>query len=131
MKLKYIILYVDDVAASLGTYEAAFGLTCRFLHEAGDYGELETGQTVLAFSAKALMRDLGKMPGEVSAQRPTFELAFEVEDVDAALAQAVAAGAICTQAPQEQPWGQVTSYVTMPDGYLVEICSAVQVPKPD
>ena len=45
MKLKYTILYVDDVAASLSLYERAFGLARRMLHESGDYGELDTGAT--------------------------------------------------------------------------------------
>ena len=49
MQLGYTILYVPDVPATLKFYEAAFGLTTRFLHESGDYGELETGSTALAF----------------------------------------------------------------------------------
>jgi hypothetical protein len=46
----YTIVYVADVAASLAFYEQAFSLNRRFLHESGQYGELETGTTVLAFS---------------------------------------------------------------------------------
>jgi catechol 2,3-dioxygenase-like lactoylglutathione lyase family enzyme len=53
MQLGYTMLYVPDVPATLKFYEAAFGLATRFLHEDGDYGELETGSTVLAFSAHA------------------------------------------------------------------------------
>jgi len=59
MKFKYTIVYVEDVAASMSFYEAAFGLQKGFLHEAGDYGEMLTGETSLAFSAKALMRQIG------------------------------------------------------------------------
>jgi catechol 2,3-dioxygenase-like lactoylglutathione lyase family enzyme len=44
MQLGYTILYVPDVPATLKFYEAAFGLTTRFLHEGGDYGELEHRQ---------------------------------------------------------------------------------------
>jgi DTW domain-containing protein len=50
MQLGCTILYVPDVPATLKFYEAAFGLTTRFLHENGDYGELETGSTALALS---------------------------------------------------------------------------------
>jgi hypothetical protein len=45
MKFGYTIIYVLDVAASLSCFEAAFGFARRFLHEPGDYGELESGVT--------------------------------------------------------------------------------------
>lgn len=128
MIFKYAILYVDDVAASLEFYERAFGFERIFLHEAGDYGELSTGGTRIAFSSKALMRQLGKTPGQADVAAPTFELAFEAEDVRAALDRAVAAGAGLVMDMQQQPWGQTISYVSDPNGYLVEICSPVQLP---
>lgn len=54
MKLGYTIFYTPDVAASLTFYAAAFSLQRRFLHEGGDYGELDTGATTLAFAAHSL-----------------------------------------------------------------------------
>lgn len=63
MILRYTILYVENVAAALDFYEKAFGLERLFLHESGDYGELATGETKLAFSSKTLMNQLGKSPG--------------------------------------------------------------------
>ena len=48
MQLAYTILYVENVAASLAFYSAAFGLERKFLHESGDFGELATGTTTLA-----------------------------------------------------------------------------------
>lgn len=128
MIFRYAILYVDDVAAALTFYERAFGLTRLFLHESGDYGELATGETKLAFSSKALMNQLGKTPGTADPKHPVFELAFETEDVAAALNKAVEAGATPVQEAREEPWGQITSYVSDPFGYLVEICSPVQLP---
>lgn len=130
MQFRYTILYVDDVRGTLDFYAQAFGLEIAFLHEAGDYGELATGATKLAFSSTSLMRQLGKDPAAPQAKRPTFEVAFETDDVPAAFARAVAAGATAVQAPRQEPWGQTTSYVTDPNGYLVEICSPVQVPSP-
>lgn len=49
MIFRYTILYVEDVAASLAFYERAFAMERGFLHESGDYGELVTGATKLAF----------------------------------------------------------------------------------
>ncbi|WP_269581203.1 VOC family protein [Roseibium sp. Sym1] len=128
MIFRYTILYVDDVAAALAFYERALGLERLFLHESGDYGELATGETKLAFSSKTLMKQLGKTPGTADPAKPVFELAFETDDVPAALKKAVEAGATLVQDVREEPWGQTTSYVRDPFGYLVEICSPVQLP---
>lgn len=127
MKLKYTILYVEDVPASLAFYEKAFGLTRGMLHESGDYGELATGNTKLAFSSLRLMQELGKSPAKAAEQRPSFEIAFETEDVTSALETALAAGAQLVQDVEKMPWGQETCYVTDPDGFLVEICSPVEM----
>lgn len=128
MILRYTILYVDDVAATLDFYERAFALTRAFLHESGAYGELSTGATKLAFSSTSLMKQLGKAPGRPVPESPVFEIAFETDDVRAAFERAVEAGAKPMQQVRDEPWGQTTSYVSDPNGYLVEICSPVQLP---
>jgi len=125
MKFKYSILYVQSVAATLSFYEAAFGFKPRFLHEAGDYGELDTGDTVLAFSSLALMTDLGKNPAKADSSRPVFELAFETTEVKRWLDQSLSAGAKLVQDVEEKPWGQSTAYVSDMNGFLIEICSPV------
>lgn len=128
MILRYTILYVDDVAGTLDFYRRAFALEQAFLHPSGDYGELSTGETKLAFSSKALMQQFGKAPGKPDPKAPVFELAFETDDVRAALDRALAAGATPEQGVREEPWGQTTTYVSDVNGYLVEICSPVQLP---
>ena len=57
MKYGYTIIYVDSVEKTLQFYKSAFDMDTRFLHESKDYGELETGETVLAFASHE-MRDL-------------------------------------------------------------------------
>jgi catechol 2,3-dioxygenase-like lactoylglutathione lyase family enzyme len=125
MRLRYTILYVDSPEKALAFYEQAFGLSRSMLHESGDYGELETGVTKLAFSSRKLMTELGKTPGAPDPERPVFEIAFETGDVPAALARAVAAGAILKQPARAEPWGQTTAYVVDPNGFLVEICTPI------
>ncbi len=125
MKFKYTILYVENVPETLSFYEKAFGLKISFLHEGQDYGQLETGETNLAFASLSLMRSLGKTPAAASHAHPSFEIAFEVSNVTAALAQAISAGARCIQNVKCEEWGQETAYVEDPNGFLVEICSAV------
>ncbi|CRL10920.1 lactoylglutathione lyase [Phaeobacter italicus] len=128
MIFRYTILYVDDVPATLDFFERAFGLQRGFLHESGDYGELTTGDTKLAFSSTTLMKQLEKNPAAPNAKTPTFEIAFETENVKAALDRAIDAGATLVQDVRDEPWGQTTSYVSDPNGYLIEMCSAVTMP---
>ncbi|MFV3075222.1 VOC family protein [Niveispirillum fermenti] len=130
MIFRYTILYVDDVAASIDFFTRAFSLEKGFVHEGGDYGELATGHTKLAFSSTSLMRQLGKDPARPSRRQPCFEIALETDDVAGALRRALAAGAVLEKDVQEMPWGQTLAYVSDPNGYLIEICSPVQLPSP-
>nr|WP_319563565.1 VOC family protein [uncultured Rhodoferax sp.] len=123
MKLGYTILYVEDVRRSLDFYAQAFGQTVKFLHDSGDFGELDTGSTSLAFSSRKLMTELQKNPKPANAEAPSFEIAFTTDDVAAAVARAVAAGAPLMQPPEQMPWGQTVAYVADLDGFLVEICT--------
>lgn len=125
MEFRYTILYVDNVGATMAFYEKAFGFERAMLHEAGDYGELKTGSTKLAFSSLKLMQENGKSPGKASLQDPVFELAFETVNVARGLRKAINAGAILVQDAADMPWGQTISYVTDPNGFLIEICTPV------
>lgn len=125
MKFKYTILYVDDVSETFRFYEKAFGLKKKMLHESGEYGELDTGSTILSFSSRKLMKELGKNPEKPNPKAPTFEVAFETDDVKAALSNALNAGASLVQDTTEMPWGQTIAYVTDRNGFLIEICSPV------
>jgi len=125
LTFKYTILYVKNVTATLIFFEAAFGFKRAMLHESGDYGELDTGDTTLSFSSLELMSNIGKNPGKVNAANPTFEIAFQTNDVPKALAKAIEAGAILVQDAEEMPWGQTTAYVSDNNGFLIELCTPV------
>lgn len=125
MKFKYTILYVENVEQSLVFFSRAFGLKRKMLHESGDYGELDTGNTILSFSSIELMRSLGKSPANAIPDKPTFEIAFETDNVSGVLAKAIAAGAKLVQDTEDMPWGQTTAYVSDDNGFLIEICTPV------
>ncbi|WP_347905273.1 VOC family protein [Pseudomonas purpurea] len=128
MKFGYTIIYVPDVAASVQFFEDAFGLRRRFVHESGTYGELETGETTLAFAAHELAEmnfSAGHVAAHASPQPLGMEIGFVTEDVQAAHAKALACGASQLSPPTSKPWGQTVSYVRCPDGTLVELCSPV------
>lgn len=128
MQFGYTIIYVPDVSLSLQFFEQAFGFTRRFLHESGTYGELETGQTTLAFAAHAL-GELNFPSGHVEAHSSEKPLGMEIGLVTTEIHQAhetaLAAGAIALSPPTAKPWGQVVSYLRCPDGTLVELCTPV------
>ena len=128
MQFSYTIVYVEDVLKTIAFYESAFGFQRRFVHEAGDYGVLDTGATALAFSSLRLMAELGKNPQRTSADAPTFEIAFTTPDVAAAVQRAVDAGARMVQAPAQMPWGQTVAYVADINGALVELCTPMGPP---
>ncbi len=128
MKFAYTIVYVSDVAATLGFFERAFGLRRRFLHESGEYGELDTGATTLSFAAHATARgNLGRdyVAADASAAPLGIEVGLVTDDVPAACERALQAGAVLLAAPATKPWGQTVAYVRCPDGTLVELCTAV------
>ena len=126
MHFGYAVIYVPHVAESLSFFEKAFGLPRSFLHESGDYGELETGETTLAFVSHELGESnlpAGYVAASESSKPLGFEVALVTPTVPEAHARALAAGAAEMKAPEAKPWGQVVSYVRCPDGTLVEICS--------
>ncbi len=95
------------------------------LHESGDYGELDTGNTILAFSAFELMQRLGKTPKQADAGAPSFEIAFETDDVEAGVNRAIKAGAKLISKPSKMDWGQTIAYVSDENGFLIEICTPI------
>lgn len=128
MNYRYTIIYVASVPDALAFYKAAFGFETGFLHEGGDYGELITGNTKLAFSSHALMASIGKDVATTPAAKPSYELAFETDDLSTALIRATVAGAILVKPITEMPWGQAIAYVRAPEGTLIELCTPVATP---
>ena len=126
--LGYVILYVNDVAASLVFYEKAFGLTRRFFHEDNGkaYGELETGATRLAFASISLAKEHLKQEIVAAApdkSPPGVEIALTTPDVPVLFNRAVKAGATAVSQPETKSWGQTVAYVRDNSGFLVEICT--------
>jgi lactoylglutathione lyase len=126
--LGYVILYVNDVAASLAFYEKAFGLARRFFHDDNGkaYGELETGATRLAFASVALAAEHLKQPVVAAAPASAplgVEIALTTPEVPTLFQRAVKAGATAVSEPATKPWGQTVAYVRDNSGFLVELCT--------
>ncbi|MGN6670648.1 MAG: VOC family protein [Candidatus Nucleicultricaceae bacterium] len=128
MKFGYTIIYVSNVLATVDFYQRAFSLKLKFLHESNQYGEMETGETILAFASEALahMNDLQIRPNRVHEVPSGFELAFVTNDVDEAFKTAIKEGAKQISPPAKKPWGQIVAYVSDINGILVEICEPIK-----
>lgn len=125
MKLGYTIIYVSDVAQTMDFYKRAFNLSARFLHESGQYGELDTGNTVLAFASEDLAASNGVefVKNTRDGKAAGFEIALVCDEVDKAYQHACKEGALPLKAPAVKPWGQTIAYVRDLNGVLVEICT--------
>lgn len=128
IKFGYTIAYVPDVNAALAFFESAFRLRRRLLTPEGDYGELDTGATTLAFASHELVASNfagGYVSGSASEQPLGIEIALVTDDVQAAHAAAIQNGARELKAPEQKPWGQTVSYVRCPSGILLELCTPI------
>ena len=126
MELGYTILYVVSITDTIAFYERAFGLERRMVAETGEYGELRTGITTLAFVANSFVKGSTDVPFEAAASdnaAPPVELGFAIEAVKAMFGRAMSAGAVAVKQPEPKPWGRLVGYVRNNNGFLVEICS--------
>ncbi len=128
IKFGYTINYVSNVDEALIFFEKAFSMKRKFITEEKDYGELDTGETVLAFATHELGRSNfpgGYVSGTESKQPLGVEIALVTEDVNLAHKNSIESGAIELKAPETKPWGQVVSYVRCPSGILLELCTPI------
>ncbi len=128
MDLGYVIVFVDDVEEAVEFYEQAFGIVREFVHESGDFAQMATGSTKLAFTSNALGATavpVGYTPMDRSRPPAGVELTLVTDDVATDFATAVEAGATPLAEPHDTSWGQTVSYVRDHVGTLVSIASPV------
>ncbi len=128
INFKYTIIYVSSVEETLDFYRKAFGFETKMILDSKEWGELETGDTTLAFATHEMGRinlDDKYQKADIHALPFGIELSFITDDVRAAFDKAVAAGAIPLREPAEKPWGQTVSYVRSIDGTVIEIATQV------
>jgi catechol 2,3-dioxygenase-like lactoylglutathione lyase family enzyme len=133
-RIHVITLAVADLDRALRFYRDGLGLATSGI-TGTEYGgdgdapagdvvmfDLADGLTLALYPRAELAKDanipLGPpKPGEFSIGHIVSRKA----DVDALLAQAVAAGATLTEEPYERPWKIYSGYFRDPDGHLWEI----------
>lgn len=108
--LRYLLVYVSDVARSKAFYSDVLGL--EVLEDFGDFVRLGTGA------------DVGlslHVAGRLEAACQGVELNFEVDDVDRTHRDLADRGVAFTQPPKDMPWGARHAYLRDPDGHPVSL----------
>ena len=119
-RLGYVVRFVGRLDDSVRFYAGVLGqqMTKRTEH----WAQFDCGSVTLGLYDRAAMAaNLGVPEASLGTPPGALELAFDVEDCDAAYDAAVAAGARAFQPPQDRPWGERTAYLLDPDGALVEL----------
>lgn len=132
-RINVITLAVTDLDRSLAFYRA-LGLESPGVvgtefpgdasSPAGDVAmfELDGGLVLALYPRTELAKDANVAVGPPSSGEFSIgQIVGTVSEVDAALAEALAAGATWTEEPYERPWGMYSGYFRDPDGHLWEI----------
>ncbi|CAK2442671.1 Glyoxalase [Vibrio crassostreae] len=128
VKFGYCISYVESVEDTITFFETAFNMKRRFVTDSGDYGELNTGETILAFASHNLGEKnipQGYIKATATNQPLGIEIALVTDDVESTHKNALANRGVEVKPPMEKPWGQIVSYVRSPSGLLLELCSPI------
>ncbi len=120
----YVLFYVENVTKTVEFYKSAFFMEIDFLHEAGDYAQMKTGETKLGFISESLASEhFSFEKRRVSIKPGASEIALISSDVKKSFAHAIKNGAKSLLEPVDKPWGQTICYVQDCNGFTVEICS--------
>jgi uncharacterized glyoxalase superfamily protein PhnB len=109
-----IDIQVDDVQRGTRLLAEAYGW--RILSDDVNFGELDAGGLRVMLSRDAMV-PWGKLDGVI--------LHYYVDDVQAAVARAVEAGAELVAGPITTDWGTEAAYLRGPGQLVVDVCRDV------
>ena len=119
-RIGYVILYVEDLDASVAFYRDVIGLPYKFT-DAG-YAEFGTDGTRFALYER---RRAEWLTGRAVTPGPAAEIVLVVEDVDACADRLAAQGVTVLSGPADRPWGHRTVHIADPDGFVVEFAQEI------
>ncbi len=125
VRFDMIGVFVNDLALMVPFYRDVLGVEVEW--DGGPYAEFKhEGIRFSMFGRAELPALLGQTPTYPAGLNGTFELAIDLprfEDVDPEFDRLVAAGATPVVRPRMEPWGMRSSYVSDPEGNLIEVGS--------
>jgi len=128
----FAYLRVHDAPAAIAFYEKAFGATEKFrlTEPSGRVGhaELDFGGTTLMLSDEFPEFDVH---GPKTVGGTTLTIHLHVDDADATIARAVAAGATLVRPPQDQFYGERSGTVRDPFGHEWGIGHSIEALAPE
>ena len=124
-KISIVTLGVSDLEASVRFYRDGLGLPAPSYNDGDNIcssnsrepGSPSTHET--SSPTKPISRSPNPVPARPRSPSPTTLPRFEA--VDAAMQEAVDAGATLVKQPEEVFWGGYSGYFSDPDGYLWEL----------
>jgi uncharacterized glyoxalase superfamily protein PhnB len=120
-RISLVTLGVADVDAAARFYETAFGMTREPSPPSVAFLALQ-GTWLGLYGRAALAEDAGVPPGGSGFAGVTLAHNLDSEAaVDAAMKDAIAAGATLVKPPQKVFWGGYSGYFQDPDGHLWEL----------
>lgn len=127
-RITVITLGVDDLERSLRFYRDGLGLSTEgiigqeFEHGAVVFFELQAGVRLALWPRRSIAHDTGLPLIPPSSTNMTLgHNVASTREVDAVMAQAVAAGAVIVKAAHETFWGGYAGYFQDPDGHVWEV----------
>lgn len=69
----------------------------------------------------------GFLESELSKKPFGIEIGFVSNNVESTFEKSVKAGATITEESKQKPWGQTVAYIQDIDGFLIKICSLMNM----
>lgn len=112
-------LRVSDLDRAIRFYEAAFGYAVRSRRPGPEGSEI----AFMGLPGETAEIQLCQYPGEdaVAVPERLMHLAYRVDDLEAVLAGALAAGATLVSEPYTLPSGSRVAFLADPQGYAIEL----------
>lgn len=119
MELSHVRLLVQDVQRSYQFYQQALGLESVQTPENG-IARLQCAHTTLTLMEQPIFLEAMGLD-ERQCGTGCVTLQFNTRDVQAAMAQALAAGAQLVKSARRTRWDTLSAFLRDPDGVLIEI----------
>lgn len=118
-RLVTVVLTVADLDESVRIFTDGFGLDLHVDDHQGNEPWISGRHAATSWTDGAFIHFALYETKDGSTSRGA-QVAFRVDDLDAAHQRAVAAGAIVLHAPAPQPWGRSARYADS-DGHVIEL----------